>query len=568
MILTTFAMGVTASRMADKAVGYNPKDLPGVILAGLVCVTVYAEIFSLFSGVGIVANVLLILFSVAVLVYLVLSKRSDKYSRYILDLFFSCSGKEIVLTVIIFAIMAYGTSHGLMHYDTGLYHAQAIRWIEEYGCVSGLANLHTRLGYNSSAFVLNALYSMAFTGNSYHVTGGFCALLLAVECVVTPVKEHKKVISTASFARAMGLYYLLMIFDEMVSPASDYYMVTLAFILVIRWLDITDVSYATIKTDSKPENNETENKEAEVTAGLCMLALLACFIVTVKLSGAMLVLLAILPGYRLIKDHKISGFISCIVSGAVIIFPFLIRNVILSGWILYPSTALGVFDVPWRIPKDTAAYDYKEIQVYGRGYTDVSRYSEPVWIWFKDWFLGQSLTDRVLIAAAVVGVIYFVIKCMTKAKKKNILITAVCCICFLFWMLTSPLMRYGCLYVYLCDALIWGALAVDISRNRSYVRGIIYVFLIALMAYKSLMFAGEAVRAYRRDTWVIQQGYEEYETYPYEIYKADSDEGIMFYAPVSGDRTGYEPFPSSPWQMDDSVVLKGDSLKDGFLPVD
>ena len=46
-----------------------------------------------------------------------------------------------------------------MHYDTGLYHAQAIRWIEEYGVVPGLANLHSRFGYNSASFALSAFFS-------------------------------------------------------------------------------------------------------------------------------------------------------------------------------------------------------------------------------------------------------------------------------------------------------------------------------------------------------------------------------------------------------------------------
>ena len=39
-----------------------------------------------------------------------------------------------------FAVMtAYFASRGLQHTDTGIYHAQAIRWYEEYGLVKGLA---------------------------------------------------------------------------------------------------------------------------------------------------------------------------------------------------------------------------------------------------------------------------------------------------------------------------------------------------------------------------------------------------------------------------------------------
>lgn len=61
-----------------------------------------------------------------------------------------------------------------MHYDSDLYHAQSIRWIEEYGVVPGLGNLHERFAYNSSFFALSALFSMKFLcGTSMHTMSGF-----------------------------------------------------------------------------------------------------------------------------------------------------------------------------------------------------------------------------------------------------------------------------------------------------------------------------------------------------------------------------------------------------------
>jgi len=45
-------------------------------------------------------------------------------------------------------------------YDTGLYHLQAIKWIEEYAVVPGLANLHGRFGFNPNIFTFYALTSL------------------------------------------------------------------------------------------------------------------------------------------------------------------------------------------------------------------------------------------------------------------------------------------------------------------------------------------------------------------------------------------------------------------------
>ena len=90
----------------------------------------------------------------------------------------------LLASVLLFLLYAYGTSRGILHYDTALYHAQSIRWIEEYGIVKGLGNLHCRLAYNSASFALSALYSMAFLGGqSYHCAAGFLAFLLALVCL-------------------------------------------------------------------------------------------------------------------------------------------------------------------------------------------------------------------------------------------------------------------------------------------------------------------------------------------------------------------------------------------------
>jgi hypothetical protein len=43
--------------------------------------------------------------------------------------------------------------------DTAIYHAQALRWLEEVGIVPGLANVDIHLGFNSAWFVPEALFS-------------------------------------------------------------------------------------------------------------------------------------------------------------------------------------------------------------------------------------------------------------------------------------------------------------------------------------------------------------------------------------------------------------------------
>ena len=112
------------------------------LLCGMVCVTVYAQVFSLFARVGLAANVILCV--VCVLIGIFDRKGLGGAVR---GLF--CSRKEkfpygvLRWCIMIFLVLLfdYGTSSGMINYDTSLYHAQSIRWIEEYGVVKGLGNM-------------------------------------------------------------------------------------------------------------------------------------------------------------------------------------------------------------------------------------------------------------------------------------------------------------------------------------------------------------------------------------------------------------------------------------------
>ena len=74
----------------------------------------------------------------------------------------------------------------------------------------------------------------------------------------------------------------MIIFDEMVSPASDYFMVLTVFYIVIRYLDLVE-----------------RGEKDWLFYGL--LALVCVYTMSLKLSAALIVLLALKPASMLIK---------------------------------------------------------------------------------------------------------------------------------------------------------------------------------------------------------------------------------------------------------------------------
>lgn len=541
---------------------YQIKHVDTYLICGLVCVTVYAQFFSLIYKVGLTANLLLCLFCAFIVwkyrhifgARLASLKENNRKERgRMLGIFF------------LFFLFAYGTSRGIIHYDTGLYHAQSIRWLEEYGVVKGLGNLHCRLAYNSSSFALSALYSMAFLGGqSYHCAAGFLAFLLSKICLEIIDSFARRRLRIADFARVMGIYYLVIIFDEMISPASDYFMVLLAFYIIIRWLDLL----------------EEEERAIMPYALLCVLGV---FLMTVKLSAALVLLLVIYPAYYLVRKKRGKEIVLYLATGFFVALPYLIRNVLLSGWLVYPFTQIDLFPVKWKIPKGLADYDAKEIQVWGRGYTEVDRYDIGVGEWIFDWFKGLAGSDKLLVLSAFCSIVILCVYAIGMAfglwrrRLDILLVQLTLAASFLFWLFSSPLIRYGCVYVYLTPAVILGGIydallhggtsrevrqaAADktadkrlVFREKAELFGLAAVLL--LVGYKAVALGKEIVVSYTNDYWITQKDYDNFEVEAYKI------ENVTFYYPVTGDRVGYESFPSSPTKAD--IAFLGSEIAEGF----
>ena len=547
------------------------------IVAGVITATIYAEFFSLAGGVGLIANLLLLAICVVIAVYY----RQELFADIMGMVKNLASGRTGIYYMLILCVVAYGASHGIMHYDSDLYHAQAIHWIEDYGIVRGLGNLHVRLAYNSAAFPLSALYSMSFiTGKSYHVMSGFFALLLAWQCLDLKNIVRRGHIILSDFARIMALYYLFTIFDEMVAPASDYFLSTIVFYIIIHWLDM---------------NVRHEHSYVPYI----FLALTAVYAVTIKLSAAPMLILSIIPIYKLFHDRtteKVKAFWVSVLLAFIISVPYFIRNIVISGWLIYPVTFLDFFKFPWKIPKGVAEFDAKEIKTFGRGYTDVVTYGDvPFREWIVNWYhsIGginkiMLILDMVAIVAYILCVVYF-IAVAVKAKGKNKLkdnkvssisrhsivrmadfltLVGTLILCLIFWLFSAPLIRYGEVYVFLIFAIVFGRLLIAaLYKYGSNKTVVVYVFraFVTLLAvwllYKGFNIVREDIERFNPIYLVDQQDYGEYEVDSFEV-----GDMTVFY-PKDGDRVGYYPFPAATSDISEKIELLGSKFVEGIKSI-
>lgn len=568
--VTTFLAGAGVAAFVRKTFRYHIKNISCVMALGLLAVTVYAQVFSLFHKVGAAANVVL------AAVCLVTAFALRRETAGLLSGAWKQKGTAWKLAVLLsVAVWCFCTSRGYMHYDSDLYHAQSIRWIEEYGIVKGLGNIHVRFAYNSSFFALSALYSMKFlTGRSLHTVNGLVALLLWIQ--VLPLferdqKGHKKTLVT-SFARLGAFYYLTVIYSDVVSPASDYAIMCVVFFIVIRWLELL----------------ERGEDSAVPYALLCVAGVYA---VTLKLTAGLILLLLAKPASMLIRQKRWRDIGIYLMMGVVTVAPWLARTVLLSGYLLYPFPSLDLFDVDWKINAASAALDAAEIRTWGRGLNNAALVDLPVTQWFPGWFQGSlPMTGKVLVLAAIVSLLVFAVLSIRffcnirdtdvpaeKLWKKQMLVLATVAASYGFWQFSAPLLRYGYAYVLLVVMITAGILCDNLIKyfdkwqKKDMIRKMAVLGVLMLWAFSAVKLVslvryccGEIRHGVVRRGVAGGQAYvwqQDYGNYALESYEVD---GVTFYYPVSGDRTGYDSFPAVPARI--PVRFRGASVGEGFYP--
>ena len=537
------------------------------LLIGFMLTNVYAEIWSIFLPVNMWA-VYILVFITLVIAYMCKQDMAEVVNIS------KAPKPAVIASVAVIILMAYGSSRGYMHYDTTLYHASAIRWIEEYGVVPGLANLQSRYGYNSAEFAHNALYSFKwYTGRSLHCTTGFLAMVSAHLLYDKELFTGRRTIQSVDFVRIGLLYYLGVLFAQMVSPASDYVANLLIFDILILML-------GRVKDRTLPADHYV------------LISLLAIYGITVKVSLAPMVLICLIPFVYYIIKKDVRSILFCIVSGLVIAMPYFIRGYILSGWILYPSTLIKLGNPDWQVPIGEAQYDAKEISMWGRGITDATKWGEVTLTnWIPSWFAALDTVEKVLITAVITSAVILVAIEIRLGLSKNkgglhgynilleLPIAWIMLLGVVTWFVGAPLVRYGLGFVLSFPLLVVGILYELIFREvriaginkdrtgsdrsspgeRKEIVGRALFLIIAgvmvLMKVKGLVV--DIAGSLDRDCLIWQQDYEDPEAFTYEV------NGVTIYVAKNGGGMGYNKFPSS-IEVKDNIELRGSELKDGF----
>ena len=570
VFITTYIIGYFALSRAYRF--YKHERHIGImssVMAGLAITTAYAGFFSIFYKVGIVANIVMILFCV-LFVWLDRTHYTDIFSninggKFIGRIFGSGSTRiiKVIAFLIFFVAALFFTTEGNFFSDSGYYHEQSIRWIEEFGTVKGSVHILKRLAYNSCYFCQCALYSMRdIFSQSLHCLSGFYGILVMGYALA----GFNKSIRTNAIRLAPFVYFILLC-SEITSPASDYPLVFSVFYVVIRWFELRD------------DNEEHYSPYA-------LLSLFVVFLISIKLTVGCLILIVIKPAIAMIKEKRVKEIITSIMAGIIILLPYFIRNYIICGWLIYPFTKIDIFNPDWKLPMRHVQADADEIKVWGRGMGQLGgQVTDSIKVWLPHWWEYMSVPNRLIVASAIIVLSVYLVyrvcrfisevirhgikKTATEVVIDNIdryIFEAALLFSLLYWFFESPLFRYGVCYIFIAMFYAIGDMLGE-AWNKSV---IIKVAVVLICVLTMIPFTNGIIEYFKWNYECILY-YSDYEyfvmqeDYPRVEYCTTEINGVTFYYPKEElGQIGYHMFPALWFNGTDNVESRGDKITDGY----
>lgn len=394
-----------------------------------------------------------------------------------------------VISVIFIWIAAAMT--GADNYDSGLYHFSSIQWLNEHPITFGLVNLHTRLGYNQSFFILVTLFNIyPLYEQAYAATGIFLFVLTFFTCAyfLSNTVPYRWWIW-------LGLCILLNGFVVQTSSPSPDVAVALFQVVIFVTLVQLKCSGSFVKLPVPSNANQPS------AIPLVLLAILCVSAITIKLSMLMFclgILLVLTREYWIWLKTSPASFTRLFALCAVILSVHSIKGIALSGLPFYPSVIAGAWTLPYTPDRARVVTEANSIYSWARMPGISPEFVLSDWVWLTTW--SKALPDRfsvlmalsILVLTANLG-IFFLLKRYRLSSRMYALYLPLL-LGVIFWFVTAPDIRFlGAipeLSIVLGSWLLLAALMpilkqqLDRSRGiRPIVLGIGIVMLLAIAAY-------------------------------------------------------------------------------------
>jgi hypothetical protein len=452
--------------------------------------------------------------------------------------------------------------------DSGLYHFNSIRWINEYAIIPGLGNLHGRLAFNQSFFTYVASLNLfPLFNHGHNLANSFLFLLLFAEllhhmftviCNLPKAVDQYRSSMVAVFFIPFVTYRLL--FSDLSSPTPDEASVVLQVLLFIHYVNFLKAKAFDKYADSR----------------LALIVILSATLVTVKLSNSFYATIIFASsmffrfrGSLTTRSYPLSTINKLTIVACMILIPWLCRGLITSGYPAYPST-LGHIQADWSVPLEKTRQEAAWIYSWAREPTTQPNAVLSNWNWLVPWFnhlvrhAFPSVVYPICVSVlSMILVLGFLISRRRIRRKDGVplLITLVLLPPFaaiLFWFSVAPDTRFAHSLFYVA------AIASSVSLVE--IGEIIWKDELLLISCFLFLVVNVAI-VYRLSnnlwtfTYLSTAGY--IPIPKVELVEKRTETGLKIYVPARDRYCWNSPIPCTPY-FNPELRLTGSDIKSGF----
>nr|WP_205622834.1 hypothetical protein [Flavobacterium enshiense] len=318
-------------------------------------------------------------------------------------------------------------------------------------------------------------------------------------------------------------------------------------------------------------------ERSSITNKFLLYIFIPLFCITLKLSTLPIVLITILSLYFKNNNHVFSSLKQLVLYGQFLILPWLIRNVILSGYILFPMVELDLFSFGWKVPAEKVIEIKKLIYSWAKiPYKDsneVLKMSLNEWVPF--WWKNLIEKNQRFFTLAIFAPITYGIYGFLNRKEKNYSIFLVFIIAYTslaLWFLMAPDIRFSFSVILILALSPILLLEKLINKFSNLFNPLLYIAAI----YVLYSIGNEGYVLFREDystNRITEFAYlpkdvsevKERRVVKYKnvIFTTKLGKQIELFAPSQSHSQCYDKFPCS-WYIENNFKLRGETLQDGF----
>jgi len=446
-------------------------------------------------------------------------------------------------------------------YDTGLYHFQVVQWFSNYPTVVGIVNLYFPLGYSVSTHLYHALFDVGFwTGRAYHVANS----LLLITAIL------------------YSLHSIFQLWQQRTKPPIfrifDLFLIPIWFSYLVDWRAISNFStdipvqigtYILVGLTLRFIETSADNPKYNFL--FFVQAILIVALITTKLT---FVIFGAIQGLFLLyiwwkrSNHVLhtKTLIWCIVAALLILVPWVLRSVLMNGYLIYPSSTFAV-DVPWRESTELA-----DFRVYGFQLTSRLILSTPElyenYAWLASWFntLLNNLFNFVfpVTLTGISTIIIFTRPQRSQLSFRYLLLLLAPLSAIVFWFFSAPDFRYIKQYVWI---ILFFVMIAALGRfNWLWINRIRIVSVVSLGLF---IYLARLIIVVPENHFLpagVDDG-----LYPMQepsVVEVTLSDGLKIWITPDDNRCWDAPLPCAPSAHNDLILREAGDLASGFIRTD